>query len=146
MENNHLIYIASSWKNQHAVEMLTAKLRARGYTVASFVENNFGELAKATNMGFDEWINSEDGESAFIFDTAGATCSRLVIYVGPSGNDAWAEVGAAYGSRVPIIGLWSKGEQVGLMRRMIKNWCHNYKQLLKEVDQYLQPGIIHDDY
>lgn len=31
------IYIASSWKNQHAVEMLTDYLEARGHEVISFV-------------------------------------------------------------------------------------------------------------
>ena len=37
------IYIASSWKNQHAVEMMTDMLRDKGHSVLSFVENNFGE-------------------------------------------------------------------------------------------------------
>ena len=32
------IYIASSWKNQHAVEMLTDILRYKGHDVVSFVE------------------------------------------------------------------------------------------------------------
>ena len=32
------IYIASSWKNQHAVEMMTDKLRENGHKVISFVE------------------------------------------------------------------------------------------------------------
>lgn len=42
------VYIASSWKNQHAVEMLTEKLRERGCEVLSFVENNNGEQARAS--------------------------------------------------------------------------------------------------
>jgi len=37
------IYIASSWKNQHGVEMLTALLREKGHVVVSWVENNYGE-------------------------------------------------------------------------------------------------------
>ena len=40
------IYIASSWKNQHAVEMFSRLLRERGHEVVSFVEENFGEIAK----------------------------------------------------------------------------------------------------
>lgn len=32
------IYIISSWKNQHAVELLTSKLREQGHDVKSFVE------------------------------------------------------------------------------------------------------------
>jgi hypothetical protein len=32
------IYIAASWKHQHAVEMLTVLLRERNHEVLSFVE------------------------------------------------------------------------------------------------------------
>lgn len=59
------IYIASSWKNQHSVEMLTALLREKGHTVLSFVEKNFGEAIVANpdfkdyktakGRSFEEW-------------------------------------------------------------------------------------------
>lgn len=133
------VYIASSWKNQHAVELITEGLRTRGHTVLSFVENNHGEQAGhlATENGkpqaFDEWCMSERGSKSFEYDTDGATKSDLVIYVGPSGCDAWAEVGAAWASYVPIIGLVSKGEQVGLMRRMVA-WVSNVRELWDRVD------------
>jgi hypothetical protein len=140
------IYIASSWKNQHAVEMLTALLRQRGCEVLSFVENNHGELMghKAAEdgkpMSLDEWCMSDRGRKSFEYDTRGATESDLVIYIGPSGCDAWAEVGAAWSRGVPIIGLHSKGEQVGLMRRMV-NWFNNYRDLLAEIDAVLEARI-----
>lgn len=133
------VYIASSWKNQHAVELITEQLRSRGHEVLSFVENNHGEQAGhlATENGkplaFDEWCMSELGQKSFEYDTGGAMNSDLVIYVGPSGCDAWAEVGAAYASYVPIIGLVSKGEQVGLMRRMAL-WVNNVRELFERVD------------
>lgn len=140
------IYIASSWKNQHAVEMLTAHLREMGCTVLSFVENNHGENPNSSinekqghekPVPFDEWCQSEDGTRSFVYDTKGATESSLVIYIGPSGTDAWAEVGAAWARGVPIIGLWAKGEQAGLMRRMIE-WFTNYRDLLCFVGDYLK--------
>lgn len=115
------IYIASSWKNQHAVELLTQALRDRGHTVKSFVEHE-GKSGLWGKVTFDEWVESEDGADCFDYDTSGATDSELVIYVGPSGCDAWAEIGAAWARGVPIIGLWAKGEQVGLMRRMVGHW------------------------
>jgi len=133
------IYIASSWKNQHAVELITEGLRSRGHEVLSFVENNHGELMghKASEdgkpMALDEWCMSERGRKSFDYDTKGATESDLVIYVGPSGCDAWAEVGAAWSRGVPIIGLLSKGEQVGLMRRMVL-WVHNVRELWTKFD------------
>ena len=135
------IYIASSWKNQHAVEMLTAELRRLGYTVKSFVENNYGEgqcgfTDKPDRLPFEEWVWSGKGHDAFAFDTDGAMKSDLVIYVGPSGTDAWAEVGAAFGCGVTIIGLWAKGEPAGLMRRMVAEWYHSYTALLDAIEAW----------
>ena len=136
------IYIASSWKNQHAVEMLTALLRDRGHEIFSFVENNHGEQSghvaldkSKKEIPFDEWVMSERGRASFVYDTDGATKSEMVIYISPSGADAWAEVGAAWAAGAIILGLWSKGEQCGLMRRMI-TWFDDYKKLLACVDEW----------
>lgn len=130
------IYIASSWSNQHAVEMLTESLRNRGHEVVSFVEKAVCDEGRS-NIAFDveAWIASEDGKEKFAYDIDGATNSNLVIYIGPSGTDAWAEVGAAYGAGVVIFGLWAKGEKAGLMRRMVR-WFNLYSDLLTAVDAY----------
>jgi hypothetical protein len=135
------IYIASSWKNQHAVQMLTELLRARGHEVVSFVENNFGEWKsyKGPPTSFDEWVASEKGEQAFRYDTDGATKSDLVIYIGPSGTDAWAEVGAAWGAGIPVYGLWAKGETAGLMRLMA-TWFGSYHDILDAVSDFTEFG------
>ena len=132
------IYIASSWKNQHAVQMLTALLKERGHEVLSFIENNHGENKVHASFGekampFEEWVWSDSGQRSFNFDINGAMFSDLVIYIAPSGQDAWAEVGAAYGKGVPILGLWAKGESVGLMRRMVLAWYEDYNVLLVAV-------------
>jgi hypothetical protein len=129
------IYIASSWKNQHAVEMLTQLLRDRGHQVVSFVENNYGEGHNHVTKKFDfeTWVGTPDAEQSFKFDTDGATKSDLVIYIGPSGKDAAAEVGAAWASGVPILGLYAKGEDFGLMRKMIHKWYCRYSDLLVEI-------------
>lgn len=129
------IYIASSWKNQHAVEMLTALLRKSGHQVHSFVEKAVSDESR-TNIKFDfeQWIYSDDGLEKFVFDTNKATTSDLVIYIGPSGTDAWAEIGAAWGSGIKILGLWAKGEPAGLMRHMIE-WFVDYKELLTKINE-----------
>lgn len=137
------IYIASSWKNQHAVEMLTEQLRSNGHEVLSFVENNHGENPNSSTaerayikpVPFDEWCESESGTKSFDYDTTGATKSDCVIYIGPSGQDAWAEVGAAWASGITIFGLWAKGENVGLMRRMV-HWCNDYRDLLHRIEGF----------
>jgi hypothetical protein len=134
------IYIASSWKNQHAVEMLTALLERAGHEVLSFVRNNHGEQAghlalsdDGKPMNFDEWVWSDRGLKSFEYDTGSATKTDLVIYIGPSGTDAWAEVGAAWASGVPIFGLHAKGEQAWLMRRMV-DWFDDYVSLIDAIE------------
>lgn len=132
------IYIASSWKNQHAVEMLTALLRERGHKVHSFVEKAVSDEGRNNiKFDFEQWIYSADGLDKFDYDTNGATKSDLVIYVGPSGTDAWAEIGAAWGSGIRILGLWAKGEPAGLMRHMIE-WFVGYTDLLVSIDEIKQ--------
>jgi hypothetical protein len=133
------IYIASSWKNQHAVEMLTALLREASHQVFSFVENPFGEHLDMTPAGFGKWILSKGGAKAFKYDTDGATKCDLVIYISPSGTDAWAEVGAAWASGVTVLGLYAKGEQSGLMRLMVK-WFDHVFELLAVLDDYAPKG------
>ena len=130
------IYIASSWKNAHAVEMITDLLRKQGHDVASFVENNYGEgHGPMKPMDFEKWVHTEQARRSFDYDTKGATESDLVVYIAPSGTDAWAEVGAAWARGVPIVGLWAKGEQAGLMRRMVQ-WTENFRELLTAIGEY----------
>lgn len=141
-----VIYIASSWRNQHAVEMLSSLLRERGHKVISFVEAAV-EVEGRSGLAFDvdEWIASEDGRRKFDYDTKGATRSELVIYIGPSGTDAWAEVGAAWASGVPVIGLYAKGEQAGLMQRMVV-WRSDYREILTLVDEMEGIRAAHQAY
>ena len=132
------IYIASSWKNQHGVEMLSYFLRQKGHEIISWVENNYGELHNhiTQKLDFETWVNSEESDQSFWFDVKGATESDLVIYYGPAGKDACAELGAAWRSRIPIIGLYAKGEDIGLMRKMVKHWVSRYTEVLELVDSY----------
>ena len=130
-ERNEMnIYIASSWSNQHAVEMMTGLLEADGHKVKSFVRNAQEHGYGGLTPDNDEWIKSSDGEHTFIFNTHGAMESDLVIYIGPSGCDSWAEVGVAWMAGVPVVGLWAKGERVGLMRRMMERWYDDYQEVI----------------
>lgn len=124
------IYIASSWKNQHGVEMLTALLREKGHKVISWVENCNEE---SVTMPTPEWLLSKYAQQSFEFDTNGATTCDLLILYTYAGNDAHAEMGAAWAKGIPIIGLYQKGHQDGLMSRMVSQWCDDYRQVLEEV-------------
>lgn len=128
------IYIASSWKNYHAVELLTWHLEQAGHEVLSFVRKAVESEGRDLKFDVEKWIMSDDGAEKFAYDTVSATTSDLVIYIGPSGVDAWAEVGAAWASGRPVWALWTKGEQVGLMRRMAR-WFKDVFELLRKIEE-----------
>ena len=128
-----IVYIASSWKNQHAVEMMTDLLEGRGHEVLCFVRQEHAPSQKQ-RVTFEKWVRSDDAAACFTYDTVGATQSDVVLYISPSGTDAWAEVGAAWAAKVPIVGLWAKEEQAGLMRYMVTTWCDEYKAALDKID------------
>lgn len=130
------IYIASSWKNQHGVELLTAALRGKGHEVVSWIENNYGEdyANRPEKFDFEDWMLTEESERSFKFDTNGAMTSDLCIYYGPAGKDATAEIAMAWAKDVPVIGLWAKGEDLGLMRKMMSTWHDRIHDLLNQVD------------
>jgi hypothetical protein len=130
------IYIAASWKHQHAVEMLTERLEEGGHEVLSWLRQGRPEEAFLSQRELTGFIRSPEGRRIFDFCAASATGADLLIYLGPSGCDAWAEVGAAYGARVPVFGLLAKAEEVGLMRHMIGRWFGSVGALLKEVDEF----------
>ena len=130
------IYIAASWKHQHAVEMLTERLENMGHEVLSWLREGRPEEAFLSRLELAGFINSEDGCRIFKFCVESATTADLVIYLGPSGCDAWAEVGAAHGAKVRVLGLLAKAEDVGLMRHMVNKWFSSVSELLEEVQSY----------
>lgn len=127
------IYIAASFKHQHAVEMLTDKLEHLNIEVLSWLREGRPEEAFLSRRELEHFILSDEGRRVFKFCADSATKADLVIYLGPSGCDAWAEVGAAYGAGVPIFGLLAKAEEVGLMRHMLECWCVSVEDLLTKV-------------
>lgn len=136
------IYIAASFKHQHAVEMLTNLIEAQGLEVLSWLREGRPEEAFLSRRELEHFILSPEGRRVFKFCADSATRADLVIYLGPSGCDAWAEVGAAYGSGVPVLGLLAKAEDVGLMRHMISGWCLSVQELLAKVAAFKTTGKL----
>ena len=134
------IYIAASFRHQHAVEMLTERLEDMGIEVLSWLREGRPDEAFLSKLELENFIRSQEGERVFRFCAGSATTADLLIYLGPSGCDAWAEVGAAYGSGVPVMGLLAKSEEVGLMRHMIQSWSTSVSDLLKRVKAF-QDGL-----
>jgi len=130
---NKSIYIASSWKNAHAVEMLTDIFESKGYEVKSFILNANEEDLNCAAVDFDKFVWSEGGKFSFDYDTTWAATADIVVYVGPSGCDAWAEIGIAYSNKRPIYALQAKGEPIGLMRRLVTKWFDAYQDLVEHI-------------
>lgn len=135
------IYIASSWKNEHGVTMLTEKLREldKSITVVSWVEQNYGEGYGAQKpINFEEWVKTPSAAKSFLFDTNGAAYCDVLVYYGPAGKDAAAECGIAYGHKQEhgypyMIGIYAKGEDFGLMRKMFDVWCDKIETVVSEI-------------
>lgn len=58
------IYIASSWRNQHGVEMFTALLRENGHEVISWADDSRKSEDKdmLKKMPFIQWLYTERGQ------------------------------------------------------------------------------------
>lgn len=145
------IYIASSWKNQHAVELLTARLRGQGHEVVSWIENNYGEdHGPDKPLDFEAWVKTPAAERSFQFDVSGAMNCDLFIYMSPGGKDAAAECGAAYAAsqkgqvRFPLWMLWAKGEDFGLMRKMFDRVFTRAADLLDHTERIAEDSRVFD--
>jgi hypothetical protein len=139
------IYIASSWKNQHAVELLTAKLREQGHFVISWIENNYEEdHGPDKPFDFEQWVRTPSADHSFEFDTLGAAHCDLFIYMSPGGKDAAAECGIAYSSpsKPAMWALWAKGEDFGLMRKMFQRWFTRVDELLEAASQPVPDRLL----
>lgn len=131
------IYIASSWKNQHGVELLTKELRAKGFEVWSWIENNYGENHNhvTKRLDFETWVNSPESDQSFEYDTEGASECDIFIYYGNAGKDAAFECGIAFASGALMLGLKSKGEDFGLMRKGFHHWFYQVEDLINFLDK-----------
>jgi hypothetical protein len=114
--------------------MLTAMLEDAGHAVLSWLREGRPEEAFLSRRELEHFIHSAEGKRVFDFCAGSATGCDALIYLGPSGCDAWAEVGAAYGRGVPILGLLAKSEEVGLMRHMVRSWHSSVADLLEAVE------------
>ena len=139
------IYIAASWQQAAAVDLLAARLRDMGHTVFAFTEQP-GQPVQPPPPG---WHESPAGYRVWCADMQACVGADLVLYIG-GGCDAWAEVGAAWAVGVPVLGLRTKGEAVGIQRRMIMRWCGTVAELLagvadvaRDLAAGVRPGSTH---
>ncbi len=128
------IYIASSFKNLHGVHLLRDKLQAMGHQVM-----DWSALAPPLPDGMPmekRRVLLDSDERGEIFTFCANACARadVVVYLGPAGQDAAAEVGIAYASGVPVLGLAGPLEAAGLiLSRCVGKWFNQVDPLLAEL-------------
>ncbi len=96
------VYIASSFKNIHAVRLLAKSMRQMGYEILDWT------LKATPPEGLNaakrrEWMDTDHGGEVFSFCAEACKQADFIIYLGTSGQDAGVEVGIAYGDRKSVV-------------------------------------------
>jgi len=133
------IYIASSFRNLHAVQMLTIILREAGHEVLDWTE--FAPPLSADMLPVQRRTALDSDKYGHIFEFCTEACGTadLVIYLGASGQDSGTEVGIAYNAGVPVYGLSGPLEAPGLiLARAVSRWFGKTSELLAVVEEFAE--------
>lgn len=129
------IYIASSFRNVQAVQLLRDRLREHAHNILDWTEK---APPLPPGLTLEERRAALDAdERREIFDFCDWACSNadLVIYLGPSGQDAGCEIGMAYAYGAPVIAMYSPLEAPGTMLAGCVDYvCMNFEELLEAID------------
>lgn len=134
MNKSLVIYIASSFRNVHAVQMLRDTLKKRGHVVLDW--SAFAPPLPDDMTPEERRAALDADERGEIFDYCTQSCAQadLVIYLGQAGQDSACEVGIAFNAGVPVYGLAGALEKPGtIMQRAVTQWHPDTKRLLVAV-------------
>lgn len=130
------VYIASSARNLHGVQLLRDALAERGHRILDWTA-----LAPPLpdHLSPEERRRALDSdERGEIFDFCSKACREadVLIYLGPAGQDAACEVGIAYAAGIPTIGLAAPTEKPGLiLNRAVSFWAADVRDCLDLVER-----------
>lgn len=130
------IYIASSFRNLHAVDMLADRLIDMGHSIldwTAFAPPLPPDMRPEERRAA---LDSDARGSIFEFCSTACAGADLVIYLGGSGQDTACEVGIAFNAGVPVLGLRGPMEAPGLMlARAVTEWHERVYTLLLAVER-----------
>jgi hypothetical protein len=133
------IYIASSARNIHAVDMLMALLKDAGHFILDWTQYLPPLGAHVPPDKRRRLIDSDERGYIFEFCVNSSAGADLVIYLGESGQDAACEVGIAFNAGVPVIGMAGPLEAPGLiLTRAVTVWCDSINELLGTVEEFAE--------
>lgn len=126
------IYIASSWRNLHYVRAISYILERMGCEMLDW--SHLAPPLPDTMPPEERRRLFDSDQGGEIFDFCRGACgglADLVIYLGPAGQDAAAELGIAHASGVPVYGLASPLETPGLIvSGCVSRWFRSPEDLL----------------
>ncbi len=141
------VYIASSFKNIHAVRLLAKNMQSMGYEILDWtLKATPPEGLNASQRR--EWMDTDHGGEVFVFCANACREADFIVYLGTSGQDAGVEVGIAFGSGKPVLGIRGPLESPGLMLYgACTCWVEHIEhalQILKEIIQYKKENPVLD--
>lgn len=143
---NLSIYIAASFKHRHGVSLLGGALRSLGCEIMDWTEWAMPPpgLTPAQRRA---WMDTDkDGGEVFKFCRDACQNADMVIYYGASGQDAGVEVGMAYSSCVPILGIRGPLEGPGLMLHgAVSAWVDSAEEAI-DIVRYILNGGADDSH
>ena len=133
------IYIASSARNFHYVQLLSGIFEHHCHKVLDWTLLAPPIASHTPLEARKRALDSDERGDIFNFCKSACGSADLVIYLGPAGQDAAAEIGLAHASGIPILGLASPLEAPGLiLARCVTKWCESVDELVQEVEKYSQ--------
>lgn len=132
------VYIASSFKNIHAVRLLAKAMRQMGYTILDWTEK--ATPPEGLNVAQRrEWMDTDHGGEVFSFCAQACKDADFLIYLGTSGQDAGVEVGMAHGHGLPTLGIRGPLEAPGLMLYgAVHAWVEHIEDAVSVLEEILE--------
>jgi len=128
------IYLASSWRNQLAVELMTRKLEQMGHVGLSN-GRTLWTLARTRNQ-MSGRFETNIARKAYHDVTSMISAADLIVYLGPGDADVWAEIGHAKALGKTIFGVWAANEQITISRWAVTAWVSSNCELIRHVNLF----------
>ena len=131
------LYIASSFKNLHAVRLLGKTLEEMGFQILDWTERARPPEG-LTPAERRTWMDKDHGGEVFVFCEQACRNADIVVYLGTSGQDAGVEVGIARGCGIPVLGIRGPLEAPGLM---LHGACNIWVEHIEEALELLKGAV-----
>lgn len=126
------LYICTSTSNMAEYRKLQQALELAPYEVLDWTR-----FLPEPGADFDQRKNEDPHGAAFAYCSQAIGGADLVVYIGPSGCDASAELGIAWTTGVQVWGVAGGEEQPGVMiKGCVTRWFPTLDALIDELTRW----------